>query len=87
MGGIHMYVPQPWCRRCIREGVGGWGRSEEGGMEWGGGGPYVCPSALVKKVHKRGGGWVGGWGRSEEGGMEWGGGSLCMSLSLGVEGA
>ena len=24
---------------------GGWGRSEEGGMEWGG--PYVCPSALV----------------------------------------
>ena len=76
-----MYVPQPWCRRCIREGVGGWGRSEEGDMEWGG--PYVCPSALVKKVHKRGG---GGGGEVRKGVWNGGGGALCMSLSLGVIG-
>ena len=46
-GGVLMYVPQPWCRRCIREGVGG--------------------GEVRKGVSN--------------------GESLCMSLSLGVEGA
>ena len=57
-----MYVPQPWCRRCIREGVGG-GEVRKGVWNGGGGGPYVR-----EVMEETGGSGAGGGGFRSRGG-------------------